>query len=150
MLEIGDKAPDFSLQDDQDNTVSLKNLIGKKVVLYFYPKDATPRCTREACDFRDGLENFKKKNTVILGVSKDNIASHKKFKEKYHLTFPLLADQDGKICKAYGVLSEIKMFGKVILKVIKRTTFLIDETGQIQKIWKNVSVSGHVDEIASV
>lgn len=146
MLNVGDKAPNFELSDDQGKTISLKDLQGKKIVLYFYPKDDTPGCTSEACDFRDNLTQFHKKNAVVLGVSKDNVKSHQKFKNKYDLTFPLLADEGGKICESYGVLVEKSMFGKKYMG-INRVTFLIDEQGIIEKIWPKVKVAGHAEQV---
>ena len=145
-LQVGDKAPDFEVCDDQENKISLKDLQGKKIILYFYPKDDTPGCTREACSFRDNLDSFKKQNVVILGVSKDTVTSHQKFKDKYDLTFPLLSDETGEICKKYDVLSEKNMFGKKYVG-INRVTFLINAEGKIEKIWQNVKVEGHTEEL---
>ncbi|MBI5448610.1 MAG: thioredoxin-dependent thiol peroxidase [Gammaproteobacteria bacterium] len=146
MLKVGDKAPDFQVVDEQGQAISLSGLKGKKVILYFYPKDDTPGCTREACAFRDDLSQFQNKNAIVLGVSKDSARSHQKFKDKYDLTFPLLVDEEGKICSAYGALSEKNMFGKKYWGV-DRITFLIDEEGVIEKIWEKVSVSDHAKEI---
>ncbi len=145
-LNIGDKAPDFSLLSDQDQTVSLNQFRGKKVVLYFYPKDNTPGCTREACDFRDQLGQFESGDTVILGISKDSPAKHRKFKEKYALPFTLLADEDGNVCQAYGVIDKKSLFGNTFLG-IQRSTFLIDEQGIIRAIWRKVKVTGHIEQI---
>lgn len=145
-LSIGDKAPAFKVQADDGQMVSLHDFQAKKVVLYFYPKDNTPGCTIESKGFRDAVADFKAANTVILGVSKDNIGSHCKFKEKYNLPFPLLADTEAVLCKAYGVLSEKQMFGKKYLGIV-RSTFLIDEQGVIQKIWRKVEIRGHVEEV---
>ncbi len=145
-LNVGDKAPDFALLSDQDHTISLESLRGKKVVLYFYPKDNTPGCTREACDFRDGLAQFNTHNTVILGISKDSPAKHRKFKEKYELPFPLLADTEGDVCQAYGVINKKSLFGNTFLG-IQRSTFLIDEQGIIRAIWRKVKVTGHTEQV---
>src|SRR5579872_1579357 len=145
-LKIGDEAPDFTTLSDQDQPISLKSLRGKKVILYFYPKDNTPGCTREACDFRDDLKKFEANDTVILGVSKDSPAKHRKFKEKYDLPFPLLADETGDICQAYGVINKKSLFGNTFLG-IQRSTFLIDEKGIIRNIWRKVKVTGHVEQI---
>lgn len=145
-LKIGDSAPTFSLPTDEGQTVSLSDFKGRPVILYFYPKDSTPGCTREACDFRDHLDEFKKHNAVVLGVSKDSQRSHAKFKEKHQLTFPLLVDADGEVCTAYHVFKEKSMFGKSFLGIV-RSTFLIDKTGKIKASWTNVKVPGHVKTI---
>jgi thioredoxin-dependent peroxiredoxin len=145
-LEVGDKAPDFTLLSEDETPVSLKDFRGKKVVLYFYPKDNTPGCTREACDFRDQHKAFKKLGVEILGVSKDSAKAHTKFIEKYALPFTLLVDDDAATCKAYGVINKKSMFGKTYLG-ITRSTFLIDEKGKIQALWRNVKVTGHVEQI---
>jgi peroxiredoxin Q/BCP len=145
-LKVGDKAPEFTLLSDQEESVSLKSLRGKKFVLYFYPKDSTPGCTREACDFRDQFAVFKKHGVEIFGVSKDSAKSHTKFKEKYELPFALLVDDNADVCEAYGVVDKKSMFGKTFLG-ITRTTFLIDEKGIIQAIWRKVKVTGHVEQI---
>lgn len=145
-LSIGDKAPDFNLPTDGGGSVSLSALKGKNVVLYFYPKDDTPGCTVEAKDFRDRIEQFKKADTVILGVSKDSVKSHDKFKEKYCLPFGLISDEEGKMCEDYGVWVEKSMYGKKYMG-IERTTFLIDKQGKIAKIWNKVKVDGHADEL---
>jgi peroxiredoxin Q/BCP len=148
MLEIGDKAPEFKLKDDQGSEISLKDFKGQNVVLYFYPKDDTPGCTKEACDFRDNQKIYKKKNTVILGVSADSVESHVKFKTKYKLPFALLSDPDKKTIQEYGVWKEKSMYGKKYMG-IERTTFIIDGNGKISKIFPKVSVTGHVEEILS-
>jgi peroxiredoxin Q/BCP len=145
-LQIGDPAPDFSLQSDQNQPISLKKLRGKKVLLYFYPKDDTPGCTREACDFRDSINLFTDKNTEIFGVSKDTPKKHEKFKQKYQLPFTLLADETGDVCEAYGVIDKKSLFGKTFLG-IERSTFLIDEQGIIQAIWRKVKVTGHTQQV---
>lgn len=145
-LEIGTLAPNFSLPTDEGKTITLSELTGKKVVVYFYPKDATPGCTKEACSFRDFKQNFEKKNTIIIGISKDSIKSHKNFKEKQGLNFVLASDESGEVCEAYGVWVEKSMYGRKYFG-IERSTFLIDENGKIEKIWKKVSVPGHVEEV---
>lgn len=145
-LKVGDKAPDFSLLSDLNETISLASLRGKKVVLYFYPKDDTPGCTQEACDFRDGIPHFTDKNTVIIGVSKDSPEKHQKFKQKYDLPFTLLADSTGDMCVAYGVINKKSMFGRSFLG-IQRSTFLIDEQGTIRAIWRKVKVNGHSQQV---
>ncbi len=146
MLNEGDKAPDFTAKDDQGNDVSLKDFRGKKVVLYFYPKDNTSGCTIEACDFRDNLGRIKRKDAVVLGVSPDSEKSHGKFKSKFDLSFPLLADEDKTLVNAYGVWKEKSMYGRKYMGV-ERTTFLIDEKGKIAKIFPKVKVAGHVDAV---
>lgn len=145
-LKIGDPAPDFTLHSDSNEPVSLKNLHGKKIVLYFYPKDNTPGCTKEATDFRDAIQDFTDKNTVILGISKDSPAKHQKFKQKYQLPFTLLADENGDICETYGVINKKSLFGKTFLG-IQRSTFLIDEQGIIQAIWRKVKVNCHIKQV---
>src|SRR5438132_556359 len=137
MVKEGQAAPAFKLQDDEGNWVSLSDLRGKSVVLYFYPKDDTPGCTAEACSFRDEFAEFKTRGVEILGVSADSPESHQKFKQKYHLTFPLLSDPDKKTLKAYGVWKEKSMYGRKFMG-IERTTLLIDENGKIQKIFPKV------------
>lgn len=146
MLEIGQKAPTFKLKNQTGEEHSLKDYKGKKVILYFYPKDMTPGCTTEACDFRDHHSRLKKKKAVVFGISKDSVARHEKFAEKYELPFDLLSDEDGEVCKAYDVIQEKNMYGKKVLGIV-RSTFLIDEQGLIEKIWWKVKVSGHVEEV---
>lgn len=148
MLKPGDKAPDFKLNADDGKTYSLKDFKGKKLVLYFYPKDNTSGCTAEACDFRDNIKLFTKKDTVVIGVSKDSIKSHEKFRDKYSLNFPLLSDEEGKMLEAYGVWKEKSMYGKKYMG-IERTTFIIDEKGKILEIFPKVKVNGHIKEILS-
>jgi thioredoxin-dependent peroxiredoxin len=145
-LSVGDKAPEFSLPSDSGTTVALKSLRGKQVVLYFYPKDDTPGCTKEACGFRDAIKPIKKANTVVLGVSNDDQASHQKFITKYDLPFTLLSDVDTTVSKAYGVYKEKSMYGKTYWG-IERSTFLIDEGGKIKAIFRKVKVDGHVEEV---
>ncbi|MFN3233921.1 MAG: thioredoxin-dependent thiol peroxidase [Gammaproteobacteria bacterium] len=140
------KAPNFSVMSDEGKMISLSDFKGKKVVLYFYPKDNTPGCTKESCGFNESLSKFEKHNVVVLGVSKDDVKKHQKFKEKYGFQFNLLADTEGELCKAYGVLAEKNMFGKKYMGIV-RSTFLIDENGNIEKEWRKVSVPGHVDEV---
>lgn len=147
-LNIGDTAPDFDMPTDGQGRVRLSDLKGQKVVLYFYPKDDTPGCTTEACTFRDMLPDFSNVNALVLGVSKDDAKKHDKFKQKYELTFPLVVDEDGSVCAAYGTWIEKSMYGKKYMG-IDRATFLIDEQGKIQKIWRSVKVPGHVEEVLS-
>lgn len=146
MLKVGDKAPDFKLKADNGEILSLKDYKGKKVVLYFYPKDMTTGCTAEACDFRENIKKFEKKNTVVIGVSPDDTKSHVKFKEKYDLPFTLLSDESKKMLEDYGVWQEKSMYGKKYMGVV-RTTFVIDEKGKIEKIYDKVKVDGHIDEV---
>jgi peroxiredoxin Q/BCP len=145
-LNIGDKAPEFTLVSDQNEHVALKNFRGKKIVLYFYPKDNTPGCTKEACNFRDGITKFNKKNTIIIGISKDNPEKHQNFKKKYHLPFLLLSDTEGKVCEAYGIFGKKILFGRSFLGIV-RSTFLIDEQGIICHIWRKVKVNGHAEQV---
>lgn len=146
-LNVGDKAPDFTLPTDADGqTITLSKLKGQKVVLYFYPKDNTPGCTKEACDFRDHFSTFKKEGALVFGISKDNANNHRKFKEKYALPFTLLVDANADVCEAYGVINKKSLFGKTFLG-IQRSTFLIDEHGVIRGIWRKVKVAGHVEQI---
>ena len=145
-LEIGQPAPDFTLATDGGGTVSLSALAGKRVVLYFYPKDDTPGCTKEACAFRDGYAAFKKKGAVILGVSADSVKSHGKFTEKFKLPFPLLADEDKSIVKAYGAWGEKSFMGRKY-EGIHRVTFLIGADGRIQQVWPKVKPEEHAAEV---
>jgi len=146
MLEIGKKVPDFSLQNQDGKKISLKDFIGRKVVLYFYPKDDTSGCTKEACGFSDNLPKFSKVDTVILGVSPDSVKSHRKFSEKYKLKFDLLADEEKKVVEKYGVWKEKSMYGRKYMGV-ERTTFIIDERGKIKTIFNKVKVDGHDKEV---
>ncbi|HZN05772.1 MAG TPA: thioredoxin-dependent thiol peroxidase [Pyrinomonadaceae bacterium] len=146
MLKEGTTAPAFKTTDENGDTVSLKDLRGQKVVLYFYPKDDTPGCTKEACSFRDGFAKFKKQGINVLGVSPDSEASHKKFVTKYKLPFTLLADTDRSIAEAYGVWGEKKFMGRKYMGV-HRTTFLIDEKGKIKKIFEKVKPEDHASEV---
>jgi thioredoxin-dependent peroxiredoxin len=143
---VGNKAPDFTLEADGGGTVKLSDLHGRKVVLYFYPKDDTPGCTKEACGFRDALPDFSKIDAEIIGVSKDSVARHDKFKAKYDLPFVLASDEDGKVCEAYGTWIEKSMYGRKYMG-IDRATFLIDETGTLRAEWRKVKVPGHVDDV---
>lgn len=142
----GSKAPPFTLPTDSGDTVSLSDFLGARVVLYFYPKDDTPGCTTQACDFRDRSVSFKETGTVVLGVSPDSVASHAEFKEKFDLAFPLLVDEDHAICEEYGVWKEKSMYGRKYWGV-ERSTFLIDEMGVVVKVWRKVNPEGHADEI---
>ena len=146
MLEVGMKAPDFTLLDKRGNSVSLSDFLGKKVVLYFYPKDSTPGCTRQACAFAQNHSNFKDKNVVVIGISKDSVASHLRFAEKYELPFVLLSDPELQAIQAYGVWQEKKLYGKVSMGVV-RTTFLIDAQGNIEKIMPKVKPDTNAAEI---
>ena len=145
-LKTGDKAPSFTMPTDTDTDISLSDYAGKNLILYFYPKDDTPGCKTEACDFTDNLSALNSLNAEVLGVSKDSVAKHKKFKNKHKLTFPLASDENTNVCEAYGVWGEKSMYGKTYMG-IERTTFLIDGNGVIQKIWNKVKVSGHVNDI---
>jgi len=149
MLKEGDKAPGFKLKDSSGNVVSLKDFQGKDVVLYFYPKDDTSGCTKEACGFRDSYPEFSKLDAIVLGISADSEESHRKFIIKYNLPFTLLSDPDKEVIEAYGVWKEKNMYGKKYMG-IERTTFLIDKKGVIRKIFQKVKVEGHIDEILSV
>ena len=145
-LNIGDPAPDFSLPSDENGIISLQSLLGKKTVLYFYPKDSTPGCTIESCGFNTALDQFLSLNTQIIGVSRDSIASHRKFRQRYDLRFPLLSDSNNILCNLYGVLVEKSMFAKKYFG-IERSTFLLDEAGIIRGIWRKVSVINHVKQV---
>jgi peroxiredoxin Q/BCP len=148
MLKEGSKAPAFKLPSSEHDgdVISLADYAGKTVVLYFYPRDNTPGCTREAEAFRDAAAALKKKNAVVLGVSKDSVASHCKFRDKYALNFPLLSDPDGKVIEAYGAWGEKTLYGKKSMGVI-RTTVIIGPDGKVKKIFPKVKVDGHADEV---
>jgi peroxiredoxin Q/BCP len=146
MLKEGDKAPDFELIGDDGKYYKLKDFRGKKVILYFYPKDMTPGCTTEACEFRDSHKAFTKKNTVILGVSADSAEKHIKFKNKYDLPFTLLSDENKSMLEKYGVWQEKNNYGKKYMGIV-RTTFIIDENGKIEKIYNKVSAKGHAENV---
>jgi peroxiredoxin Q/BCP len=145
-LHPGDKAPDFELPDDAGRVVSLGDFRGRKVVLYFYPKDSTPGCTTEACDFRDNLARLGERGAVVLGLSADTVESHRRFKEKQGLNFPLLSDPERRALEAYGVWKEKSLYGRKFMG-IERTTVLIDEQGKVEKVFPKVKVQGHVDEV---
>lgn len=149
MVTVGKKAPSFTLPDHHGNTVSLDDYRGKKLVLYFYPKDNTPGCTIEACSFRDNLGRITGKKAQVIGISTDSVNSHKKFVSRYDLPFTLLSDESKAVVKLYGVWKEKKLYG-LKFKGIERSTFVIDEKGVITHIFRKVKVKGHVDEILEV
>ncbi len=142
----GDACPEFSMPSDGGGTISLADLKGKPAVIYFYPKDDTPGCTKEACGFRDMLPDFSGVGAAIIGVSKDKVAKHDKFKAKYELTFTLGSDEDGAVCEAFGTWVEKSMYGRKYMG-IERATFLVDADGKIAKVWRKVKVKGHVEEV---
>ncbi len=146
MIKIGNKAPDFKLPDQHGEIHTLKQYAGKKILLYFYPKDDTPGCTTEACNFRDGYKDFAAMGLVILGVSADSVKSHKKFAEKFDLPFPILSDESKEVCEAYGVWQKKKFMGREYMG-IARMSFLIDEKGNIAKIYEEVKTKEHADEV---
>jgi peroxiredoxin Q/BCP len=146
MVKEGQKAPDFDLPSSDGGRLRLSDLKGKTVVLYFYPKDSTPGCTREACSFRDSQARLKKRGVVVLGVSADSLASHARFGEKYALNFPLLSDADKAIAKKYGAFGEKVLYGKRTMGLI-RSTFVIDGSGLVRKVFPKVKVEGHVEEV---
>ena len=146
MIEEGKKAPDFKLASSEGGEIGLKDLRGKTVVLYFYPKDDTPGCTREACAFRDSQAALKRKGVVVLGVSGDSVASHEKFRDKYSLNFPLLSDPDKAVAKKYGAWGEKVMYGKKTVGMI-RSTFVIDGEGVVRKVFPRVKVDGHAEQV---
>ena len=148
MLEVGTKAPEFTLNNQTGKPVSLSDFLGKKVVLYFYPKDNTPGCTRQACAFAQAHHAFAEKNVVVIGVSKDSVASHLKFAEKYDLPFVLLSDPEHTVLEAYGVWQEKKLYGKVSMGVV-RSTYLISEDGTIEKVMPKVKPDTNAEEILS-
>ncbi|MGH7233238.1 MAG: thioredoxin-dependent thiol peroxidase [Nitrospiraceae bacterium] len=145
-LKVGDKAPAFSLPNHAGQAVTLTSLKGKPVVLYFYPKDDTPGCTKEACGFRDSMASLSKTGSAVVGVSLDGVESHRKFIEKYGLPFPLLSDEDAAVSKTYGVYKQKNMYGKKFWG-IERSTFVIDKAGHIQAIFRKVKVEGHVEDV---
>jgi peroxiredoxin Q/BCP len=145
-IQAGQRAPAFTLTADDGSTVRLSNFKGQPVVLYFYPKDDTPGCTREACAFRDQRARFQKLGAVVLGVSADSIASHGKFRDKFGLNFPLLVDADHKVAEKYGAWREKNMYGKKTMG-IQRSTFVIDPTGKVARVWKAVKVDGHDEQV---
>lgn len=142
----GSKAPDFEAATDGGGKLKLSSLKGKHVVLYFYPKDDTPGCTKESCGFAETHQDFIDKNAVIVGLSKDSVARHDNFKSKYGLPFTLVSDEDGEICEAYGTWVEKKNYGRTYMG-IERATFLIDEKGCVRKLWRKVKVDGHVEAV---
>lgn len=148
-LKTGHKAPDFTLPTDGSGTVTLSDFKGQPVVVYFYPKDDTSGCTKEACDFRDNLSAFKRLKMQVIGISKDSVKKHDKFKEKYKLNFPLASDEEGKVCDKYGVWVEKSMYGRKYMG-IERATYLIDGEGKIAHIWRKVSVTDHVEDVLKV
>lgn len=145
-VTIGKKAPDFSLPRDGGGTISLSDYKGQKVILYFYPKDDTSGCTKQACTLNENLSSFNRLKAQIIGVSKDSVKKHDKFKEKYGLQFPLASDEAGTTCEDYGVWVEKSMYGRKYMG-IERTTFLIDEDGKIERIWNKVKIEGHEQEL---
>lgn len=149
MLTVGTKAPAFTLQDKEGKSVSLSDFLGKKVVLYFYPKDNTPGCTRQACAFAAAYDGFREKNIAVIGISRDSVASHQKFAEKYHLPFVLLSDPELSAIQAYGVWQEKKMCGKVSMGVV-RTTYIIDENGVIEQVMPKVKPDTNAEEILAL
>jgi thioredoxin-dependent peroxiredoxin len=146
MIKEGQKAPDFTLPSSGGADVALKDLRGKPVVLYFYPKDDTPGCTREACGFRDAKARIGRSGAVVLGVSPDSVASHEKFRAKYKLNFPLLADNDKAVAKKYGAFGEKVLYGKKVIGMI-RSTFVIDSEGIVRKVFPRVKVDGHDEQV---
>jgi thioredoxin-dependent peroxiredoxin len=145
-LQVGDAVPDFTLPTDGGGSVTLSQLRGRKVILYFYPKDDTSGCTKEACGFRDAEPDLSKLAAVVIGVSRDSVASHDRFKRKYNLPFILASDEKSDVCERYGVWKEKSMYGRKYMG-IERTTFLIDETGKIRAVWSKVKIPGHVEEV---
>lgn len=144
--KVGDLAPEFTLNDSEGRGVSLSDFRGHRVVVYFYPKDSTPGCTKEACDFRDSFQRINEKDVVLIGISADSAASHKKFAEKYNLPFHLLSDPEHKVLEQYGVWKEKNMMGRRYMG-IERTTYVIDEEGRIAHVYPKVKVDGHVGEV---
>ena len=145
-VSVGKKVPAFSAQATGDNKVALKDLKGKKIVLYFYPKDSTPGCTTEGQDFSTNHTKFRRRNCVVFGISRDSLASHEKFKAKYKFPFQLISDGDEKLCKLFNVIKEKNMYGRKVLG-IERSTFLIDEQGVLREEWRKIKVKGHVDKV---
>lgn len=149
MVQVGDQAPEFSLPADDESEVKLGDLKGKKVILYFYPKDDTSGCTTQACDLRDTLPRIDELGAVVLGVSPDPVSSHQKFRDKYQLNFPLLSDVDHRVAEAYGVWKEKSMYGRKYWGV-ERSTFVIDEEGVVVEAWRKVRPKGHAEKVAEV
>lgn len=148
-LNIGDNAPEFTLSTDGEGEISLSQFKGQKVVLYFYPKDDTPGCTKESCSFNENLSALNKMDVRVIGLSKCSVKKHDKFKAKYDLKFPLASDENDQVCEAYGVYKEKSMYGKTYMG-IERSTFLIDEQGKIAHIWRKVKVDGHVEDVMEI
>lgn len=148
-IEVGSPAPDFALPSDEGKTVKLSSLRGRKVVLYFYPKDDTPGCTKQACDFRDALPSFAGVQAVVLGVSPDSVASHRRFREKFGLNFPLLSDERHEVAETYGVWKQKTFYGRKSMG-IERSTFLIDEQGIVAGVWRKVKPEGHARMLAEL
>jgi peroxiredoxin Q/BCP len=148
-LQIGDNAPEFTMPADDGSDISLSNYKGEMVILYFYPKDDTPGCTKQACAFTENLTAFNDLNCAVIGVSKDPVTKHQKFKAKYDLNFPLASDENTDVCERYGVWTEKSMYGKTYMG-IERTTFLIDSDGIIQHIWNKVKVPNHIADVLNV
>lgn len=146
MLQVGDQAPEITLPDQHGKLVKLSKYRGKTVILYFYPKDMTPACTAQACDFRDLHRGFKKARAVVLGISTDPAGRHEKFVEKYELPFTLLADEEHKAAEAYGVWRLKKLYGREYMGIV-RSTFVIDANGVVRKVWDNVKVKGHAEQV---
>jgi thioredoxin-dependent peroxiredoxin len=148
MPQEGDQAPDFRLPSDDDSTIGLSDFRGRKVVLFFYPKDDTPGCTTEACEFRDELPAFEEKGAAVLGISPDPVDSHRRFRDKHGLNFPLLADEGHRVADSYGVWKEKSMYGRKYWGV-ERTTFLIDAEGKVERVWRRVRPAGHAAAVAA-
>lgn len=146
MVQEGDRAPDFALPADDGSVIKLKDLEGKRVILYFYPKDNTSGCTTQACDLRDALPRIDEKGAVVLGVSPDPISSHQKFRDKYQLNFPLLSDEDHQVAEAYGVWKEKSMYGRKYWG-IERSTFVIGEDGTVEEVWRKVKAKEHAGQV---
>ncbi len=145
-LAVGDKVPNFTLPSDQDKNISISDFLGKNIVIYFYPKDDTPGCTIEAKDFSCAIEQFENLNTVVIGISRDPVKKHEKFKAKYELKHILLADVEGQVCNKFGCWVEKSMYGKKYMGVARRT-FLVDTKGIIIKIWPDVKIAGHIEDV---
>ena len=142
----GERAPDFSLPGDDGTSIALKDFLGKNVVLYFYPKDDTSGCTKEAIGFTEALKDFATLDTIVLGASKDSVAKHQKFKDKHDLGVTLISDEEGSLCSDYGVWVEKSMYGRTYMG-IERATFLIDKNGKVKRVWRKVKIPGHVEEV---
>lgn len=145
-IKVGRKVPDFRLPATGEQEIALSDFRGKRVVIYFYPKDSTPGCTTEGQDFRDRIQTFRRRNTVILGISRDSIRSHENFRAKQQFPFDLLSDAEEKACRLFDVIREKNMYGKKVMGV-ERSTFLIDEAGVLRREWRKVTVKGHVQEV---